>query len=179
MAKIWKTTGTPFFIDAKSANKQPFHKKVVPYSAFLVVDDTPENLTAICCLYDGICNVAAVSNGAEALVTAPELKPDLIPLDVLIPGMDGFATCRKLNQNPETAIIPVIFVTSLDTLEDKLEQFHAEEVDYVTKPFHAGEIRERVSTHLRIRHMEKIAGPNHQVRRRDQGLSCTMRISCQ
>ena len=138
---------------------------ILPDSTVLVVDDTPENLTAMCCLLEGVCNVAAASNGAEALVTASDLKPDLILLDILMPGMDGFATCRRLKQNPETATIPVIFVTTLDQPEDKLEGFEAGAVDYVTKPFHAGEIRARVRTQLRIRELEK------QLQARISGLS--------
>ena len=99
--------------------------------------------------------MAAAADGKEALEMAVDLRPDLILLDVVMPGMDGFSTCRKLKENPDTAGIPVIFVTSLDNPEDKLEGFSAGGVDYVTKPFHAGEIRARVLTQLRIRSLER------------------------
>ncbi|MCX7713125.1 MAG: response regulator [Chthoniobacterales bacterium] len=124
-------------------------------SLVLVVDDTPENITTVSMLLQDICEVAAATNGQEALDLAAATSPDLILLDVLMPEMDGFATCRKLKENPETASIPVIFVTTLDSPEDKLEGFAVGAVDYITKPFHAGEIRARVRTQLRIRKLEQ------------------------
>lgn len=130
-------------------------------SLVLIVDDTPENITAVSCLLQDICEVAAATSGAEAIELAQALAPDLILLDVLMPDMDGFATCRKLKEDPETAAIPIIFVTSLDSPEDKLEGFAVGAVDYVTKPFHAGELRARVRTQLRIRNLEKTLLQSH------------------
>ncbi len=121
----------------------------------LVVDDAPENLLILSGILDGMCNVKGASTGLEALGTSSNIPPDLILLDILMPGMDGFATCQRLKENPATADIPVIFITSLAEQEDKILGFENGAVDFITRPFDAGEVRSRVSTHLRLHMLEK------------------------
>lgn len=116
----------------------------------LLVDDSPESLMIVEALLSDLCHIHIVDHAAEALARAAEIRPDLILLDVLMPETDGFATCRALKELPQTAQTPVIFLTSLSHPDDRLTGFAAGGVDYVTKPFDAGEIRARVTTHLRL-----------------------------
>ena len=80
---------------------------------------------------------------------------DLVLLDINMPEMDGYETCRKLKENPETASVPVIFLSALNDADDKLKAFDAGGVDYMTKPFQFPEVVARVQTHLRIAHLER------------------------
>jgi DNA-binding response OmpR family regulator len=93
--------------------------------------------------------VAAAANGSDGLLLAARHKPDLIILDVKMPGMDGFEVCRRLRQDPALTKIPVIFATSQDALPDKLEGFNAGADDYITKPFDLLELQFRVRAVLR------------------------------
>jgi signal transduction histidine kinase len=118
----------------------------------LIVDDTPVNLGVVVDFLqqDGF-GIRIARTGESALKRVQYDKPDVILLDVLMPGMDGFETCRRLKQNETTRDIPVIFMTSLTGTEDKVKGFEAGAVDYVTKPLHQEEVLMRVRTHLRIR----------------------------
>ncbi len=116
----------------------------------LVVDDAPENLDIIKELLSPHYMIKAAINGELALKIAASYSPDLILLDIMMPGMDGYEVCRCLKSNPDTAIIPVIFITAMsDTLDEK-RGFDAGAVDYVTKPFHPDIIKRRVATHLTL-----------------------------
>lgn len=118
----------------------------------LVVDDTPANLSvAVACLEDRGLDVAVARDGEEALRRAPLLMPDLILLDVVMPGIDGLETCRQLKAQPETREIPVILMTSLSQTSDKILGFRAGAVDYLIKPLQVEEIVARVMTHLDLR----------------------------
>jgi DNA-binding response OmpR family regulator len=86
----------------------------------------------------------------EALKEAILFLPDLILLDIKMPGMDGFETISHLKANPVTAPIPVIFISALNQIEDKIQGFQAGAVDYVSKPFQKEEVLARVGTHLRL-----------------------------
>ncbi len=114
----------------------------------LVVDDEPEMRDM---LRMGLIEhtVLLASNGAEGLLAAARHKPDLIVLDVKMPGMDGFETCRQLRADPDLMNVPVIFATSQDTLSDKLEGFDAGADDYVIKPFDLTELQIRIRAVLR------------------------------
>ncbi|MCB0213694.1 MAG: response regulator, partial [Anaerolineae bacterium] len=90
-------------------------------------------------------------SGESALQRVEYDRPDVILLDVLLPGMDGFETCRHLKAEPTTEDIPIIFMTSLTSTEDKVKGFEAGAVDYVTKPLHQEEVLARIKTHLRLR----------------------------
>jgi signal transduction histidine kinase len=118
----------------------------------LVVDDNSANLTMITdYLKDcGFKTLTAIS-GERALQKVAHVHPDLILLDVIMPGIDGFETCRRLKVHAETKDIPVIFMTALTSTEDKVRGFGVGAVDYVTKPFRQEEILARVTTHLHIR----------------------------
>jgi signal transduction histidine kinase len=123
----------------------------------LVVDDTPANLGLVVeCLEGNNLRVAVARDGAEALRRAELVQPDLILLDVMMPGIDGFETCRKLKAIEKTRDIPVIFMTSLTRTEDKITGFRAGAVDYITKPLQVEEVAARVNTHLKLRALQKL-----------------------
>jgi CheY-like chemotaxis protein len=117
----------------------------------LIVDDNPVNLGVIVehLEFRGF-DVAVALGGEEALDRARFLKPDLILLDVMMPGIDGFETCRRLKAAPETSAIPVIFMTALGDVSDKTEGFAAGGVDYVSKPFQVGDLLARVGAHIEL-----------------------------
>lgn len=118
----------------------------------LIVDDNPANLGVIVDhLEDEGLQVSVAQGGEEALKRALFVQPDLILLDVMMPGMDGFETCRHLKAKPETKDIPVIFMTALADIHDKVRAFAAGGVDYVSKPFQLEELLARVRTHLDLR----------------------------
>ena len=117
----------------------------------LVIDDTPENLTVLRkCLTDHNYRVAVARNGKVALERVKRIRPDLILLDVLMPGMDGFEVCRQIKADENTRAIPVIFMTALATSEDKVKGFEAGAEDYVTKPLNYQEVLARVHTHVTL-----------------------------
>ncbi len=121
-------------------------------STVLVVDDTPANLHLLAQLLTHYgCKVRVVNNGAQAIESALTNPPDLIMLDVMMPGLDGYETCQRLKAEPSTREIPIIFISALASVEDKVRAFAAGGVDYVTKPFHAAEVIARVETHLALR----------------------------
>lgn len=122
----------------------------------LIVDDTPANLWVLLDYLGSFGFTALVAtNGAGALEQIPHAQPDLILLDVLMPGIDGFETCRRLKANPDTADIPVIFMTALSDTVDKVRGFEVGAVDYVTKPFQHEEVLARITAHLTIRQLQQ------------------------
>ncbi|WP_437758864.1 ATP-binding protein [Sorangium sp. So ce1389] len=122
----------------------------------LIADDMPVNLGV---LVDSLeCmghRVLVAQGGEEALKRASFTRPDLILLDVLMPGIDGFETCRCLKAAESTRDIPVIFMTCATDAADKLMGFKSGGVDYITKPFDIGEVIARVTTHLSLREAQK------------------------
>ena len=125
-------------------------------SAILIVDDMPANLGLVVdSLADQGFRVLVALDGEEALERAQFSQPDLILLDVKMPGIDGFETCRRLKMNERTRDISVIFMTSLTGIEDLVEGFAAGGSDYVTKPVRIDEMMARISTHLALRAMHK------------------------
>ncbi len=124
----------------------------------LVVDDTPDHLKILTrALQDWGFEVRTAVSGEEALVSARAARPDLVLLDVDMPGIDGYETCRRLKQLPELASTPVIFLSGLSDVADKMAAFSAGGVDYVTKPFHIEEVRARVATHLELQRLRAAA----------------------
>jgi two-component system, sensor histidine kinase and response regulator len=122
----------------------------------LIVDDTPANLAVVVeCLEDHGFRVVIAQDGEEGWRRAELVQPELILLDVVMPRLDGFETCRRLKALPSTRDIPVIFMTSLAETEEKVTGFKAGAVDYVTKPLQVDEVFARVSTHLNLRAMQK------------------------
>ena len=118
----------------------------------LIVDDVPANLDV---LFEALeaehYKVLVATDGATALAVAEREQPDLVLLDVLMPGMDGYAACRLLRGNPATRNIPVIFLTALEDTGDIVKGFQAGAVDYVIKPFRKEEVLARIRTHVELR----------------------------
>jgi len=119
--------------------------------SILIVDDVSINVEIITSQLEKRGYVAlAAHSGPEAVERAEAARPDLILLDVVMPGIDGFETCRRLKQRDATRDIPVIFMTALTATDDKIEGFRVGAVDYVTKPLNAQEVATRVDTHLKL-----------------------------
>jgi diguanylate cyclase (GGDEF)-like protein len=138
----------------------------------LIVDDTPANVGILVDYLEGRqVRVAVAQEGEEGLARAEFVQPDLILLDVMMPGMDGFETCRRLKASAATRDIPVIFMTALSETHDKVAGFAAGGVDYVTKPFQIDEVWARVTTHLALRSAQRrLAEQNAQLRRAEAEL---------
>ena len=118
----------------------------------LVVDDTVANLEVVSqVLEDAGYEVAMALSGDRALKLINSHPPDLVLLDIQMPGIDGFETCRQLKNNPKTAGIPVIFMTALSDTTNKVRGFEIGAVDYITKPFQEQELLARVRTHVQMR----------------------------
>jgi diguanylate cyclase (GGDEF)-like protein/PAS domain S-box-containing protein len=122
----------------------------------LIVDDAPENLRLLSrILANNDYVVFAAENGAQALRQAEEIPPEIILLDINLPGMDGYEICARLKASEKTRDIPIIFVSALDATEDKVRAFHVGGVDFVTKPFQMEEVLARVETHLSLRRLQR------------------------
>jgi len=121
-------------------------------SLVLIVDDIEENLKVLGdTLTQAGFHPLQAKSGERALQVAAKARPDLILLDIKMPGMDGFETIKRLKADPATADIPVIFISALNQIEDKVQGFRSGAVDYVSKPFQKEEVVARVGTHLRLR----------------------------
>lgn len=126
-------------------------------STVLVVDDTPANLGLVFrILRDAAYNVLLAQGGASALGLLAETRPDIVLLDVQMPGMDGFEICRRIKASPETADIPVLFLTVLDDPAAKVRGFDVGGVDYLTKPIEPTELLARLNTHLSLRNLRRM-----------------------
>lgn len=122
----------------------------------LIIDDTPANLGVVVeHLEDHGYRVTVAQEGDEGLRRAESFQPDLILLDVMMPGIDGFETCRRLKASGRTRDIPVIFMTASAETHDKINGFAVGGVDYITKPFQMDEVLARVTTHLALRVAQK------------------------
>lgn len=121
----------------------------------MVIDDTPENLKLLEEMLGGQgYRVLMFPSGTMALKAAIRNPPDLILLDIMMPEMDGFETCRRLKENPSTQEVPVIFLSALNDTQSKVKAFSMGGVDYVTKPFQFAEVRTRVDTHINLRRVQ-------------------------
>ena len=124
-------------------------------SVILLVDNNATNLSILVqSLSEAGYKVRVAQDGESAIAQIPYAKPDLILLDVMMPGIDGFETCRRLKAVPETQAIPVIFMTALSDVFDKVKGFQVGAVDYITKPFEIEEVLVRVDTHLAIQKLQ-------------------------
>ncbi len=118
----------------------------------LAVDDTPEHLELLAKVLAGDgYEPCLAADGLQALERAATAKPDLILLDVLLPGLDGMEVCRRLKADPATLEVPVIFLTCKSDYSDILAGFEAGAVDYVAKPFRIPELLARVRVHVELR----------------------------
>lgn len=125
----------------------------IPNSArIMVVDDTPENLRLLVKMLTAENYIVhAFPRGKLALAAALEEPPDLLLLDINMPEMNGYEVCKQFKSIDKLADIPIVFLSAMSEMEDKIIAFRCGGVDYITKPFHLEEVRIRVDTHLKIR----------------------------
>jgi PAS domain S-box-containing protein len=125
-------------------------------TSILVVDDNPDNLGVLFeLLSEHGFQVLIANDGESALMQAEYAHPDLILLDILLPGSDGFAICRKLKTRQPTHDIPVIFMSALSETGEKVRGFQLGAVDYITKPFQHDEVLARVTTHITLQQLKE------------------------
>jgi len=122
----------------------------------LIVDDIPANIEVLQETLEPEGYIVSVAtSGKMTLEVALHLKPDLVLLDIMMPGMDGYETCQKLKENEDTRDFPVIFISAKGETEDIMEGFRVGGVDYITKPFHGEEVLSRVKTHAQLHYLKK------------------------
>jgi DNA-binding response OmpR family regulator len=139
-------------------------------ATILIVDDTPANLTLLSgMLLERGYVVKVATHGRRALAIAETTKPDLVMLDITMPEMDGYEVCRALKARAETRDVPVLFLSALDEVGDKLQAFRAGGVDYVTKPFQVEEVLARVETQVRVRRLQRAVERREQELQRQNG----------
>ena len=128
----------------------------------LVVDDDKVNISIFREILEDDYFLQAARSGEDALMLIPRYKPDLILLDVMMPGLDGYQVCKKIRANPHFRYVKIILVSGRANLEDRLEGYKAGADDYLTKPFNEDELLAKVEVFLRLHYAEK----NEQVNRR-------------
>lgn len=122
----------------------------------LIVDDTPANLSLLLdALTEAGHDILVAESGRSALSLLEHTTPDLVLMDLVMPGMDGVTTCRKLKERPECREVPVIFMTAVEEPAQKLRAFEAGALDYITKPVYPPEVLARVAAHIQIRTLQK------------------------
>ena len=122
----------------------------------LLVDDNPQNLKILYETLDGQgYRLLLANNGKKALAIAKHSQPDLILLDIMMPGMDGYEVCETLKTTNALKDIPVVFLSALDDVESKVKGFEKGGVDYIAKPFQPREVMSRVATHIKLRRLEQ------------------------
>ena len=127
-----------------------------PTATLLLVDDTPANLSLLLDALGGAgYDLRIAESGEHALSQLLRTVPDLVLLDVVMPGIDGFETCRRMKAHPQWREIPVIFMTVLGDPNEKVRAFEAGAIDYITKPVHPPEVVAHVRTHLGLRALQR------------------------
>ncbi|MBF0494227.1 MAG: response regulator [Candidatus Omnitrophica bacterium] len=124
----------------------------------LIVDDSAisrDIFKAVLAEADANYIIDEASSGAEAFEKVKVNTPDIIILDIQMPGMDGFEVCKKFKADPEYKSIPILIITASDEVEDKIKGFELGAADYINKNINPGEVKARVSAHLKIREIEK------------------------
>jgi len=119
-------------------------------STILIVDDEPINIDLLRETLKSKYRLIIATRGEQAYSLAVSKKPDMILMDVMMPGMDGFEACEKIKENPETSHIPVVFVTALNEVEDKSVGYEMGGSDYITKPFEMSDVLTCIETHLSV-----------------------------
>jgi len=125
--------------------------KTINDCMILLVDDTKSNVDVLVHALKDIYKLGVTLNGEDAIRFARKKQPDLILLDIVMPGIDGFEVCRRHKEKSETKDIPIIFITAMDDLTHKTKGFDFGAVDYITKPFDITEVKARVKTHLTLK----------------------------
>jgi putative two-component system response regulator len=120
----------------------------------LIVDDNATNIDLLVNTLKEDYRLGIAKRGINALEYAGKYHPDLILLDIMMPEMDGYEVCTKLKKNPETRLIPLIFITGMTETVNKTKAFEMGAVDYITKPFHTAEVKARVQTHIALEEMK-------------------------
>ncbi|HAX80076.1 MAG TPA: hybrid sensor histidine kinase/response regulator [Cyanobacteria bacterium UBA11372] len=149
----------------------------------LIVDDNPANLELLSDLLDDAgFEIWVARDGESAIRKAEYAPPDIILLDVMMPGIDGFETCRRLKSNSSTNEIPVIFMTALSDTVDKVKGLNLGAVDYITKPFQNEEVLARVKMHLKLQKLTKtLAAQNlllqQEIKQRDRAESALQQLN--
>ena len=137
----------------------------------LLVDDTPDNLRVLSSmLVERGYKARKVTGSRRALSVVKQAPPDLILLDVMMPELDGYEVCQQLKADEATALIPIIFISALDELIDKVRAFSVGGVDFITKPFQVEEVIARIETHLSIRRLQD------QLREKNRALEATLQM---
>ena len=160
----------------KSAIDQPTHPPTANILAnILVVDDTPANLRLLAgILTEQGYTVRPARDGNQALSIAEKIPVDLILLDINMPLMDGYQVCEKLKSQEGTRDIPVIFISALSDVLDKVKAFSVGGVDYITKPFQVEEVLARVATHLKLQYLQNnLQSRNQELAQTNQKLKAT------
>lgn len=150
---------------SKTFNSQAKSSQKTSQADILIVDDTPVNLRLLSQILDEQgYQTRPVPDGQLALAAAQAKPPDLVLLDIRMPEMDGYEVCERLKDDAQTKDIPIIFISALDAVEDKVKAFTVGGVDYITKPFHVEEVLARVKTHLALRFLqEKLENANRKM----------------
>lgn len=125
-------------------------KSALTPATVLIVDDTPQNISLLNAALMEEYSIKIATSGQQAIDVCLSMPIDIILMDVMMPEMDGFETCRILKENPQTRSIPVIFVTARGEVKDESMGFYCGAVDYITKPIRAAIVRTRVRTHLAL-----------------------------
>jgi len=141
-------------MNAKMAEPSSTHPNFQNHTV-LIVDDTPANLETLYSYFESLgFEIMMAQSGPSALKRVAYAQPDIILLDVVMPGMDGFETCRQLKANDATKNIPVIFMTALTDTAHKVKGLEVGAADYITKPFQIEEVLARIQTHLALRDLQ-------------------------
>ena len=118
----------------------------------LVVDDSPENIDFLGNILNQDYEIKVALSGEKALkIARSEKSPDIILLDIMMPGMDGYEVCRRLKSDAKTQDIPVIFVTSMSEVEDETKGLEVGAIDYITKPIRSPIVQARVKSHIELK----------------------------
>ncbi|MGD2084912.1 MAG: response regulator [Candidatus Aminicenantes bacterium] len=133
-------------------NKEENQDSMNNMPLILLVDDVPQNIQILHQILNmGEYSFAIATSGKEALQMVKKKLPDLILLDIMLGDIDGFEVCQRLKKDPETAPVPIIFLTAKVGVEDKVKGFKLGAVDYITKPFEDAEVVARVHTHIQLK----------------------------
>ncbi len=135
----------------------------ITHARILVVEDSDINIDIIVEAFKGLYELTIAMDGIEALEAVEHEIPDLILLDVLMPGMNGYDVCQRLKADERTMDVPIIFLTAMKDITDKTKAFEMGAIDYLTKPFETLELKARVKNHLELIFAKKLLADQNQV----------------